>query len=336
MTDHSTTHRCVVWNVVRCGTSAWHTWSWTFDSTTAALPQLWLLGVVRLTHAEFYLALYYFCDTGWQTRDLLAAPGPVVGLPKRKSREKGHVISNKAIVEALTVYLFLGVCCNWFFFLSLRKICPYGYVWRWWLFTYRRTQPLALAQGREYEPGVGVANWCYWFPKALSLKSCVTGHVIAGLFDYAGTHPTPDPSHNRVQSRASGRSRRRNVSEARQNFHWQVVQNCVFVTSVLLHNVQHGEYLFPIVNYKWKHWMLNPVGFSHLDSGRRHLSLQTHVLNLNKEMPTKRTWVFYSKFIYFWFGKHSRDLWNGAQVPSLLASDRHLPIAVLWVLLNPL
>ena len=53
-------------------------------------------------------------------------------------------------------------------------------------------------------------------------------------------------------------------------------------------------------------------------------------------MPTKRTWVFYSKFIYFWFRKHSRDLWNGAQVPSLLASDRHLPIAVLWVLLNPL
>ena len=46
-----------VWNGLRCGTSASarHTWSWTFDSTTAALPQLWLLGVVRLTHAEFYL-----------------------------------------------------------------------------------------------------------------------------------------------------------------------------------------------------------------------------------------------------------------------------------------
>ena len=26
------------------------------DNTTAALPQIWPLGVVRLTHAEFYLA----------------------------------------------------------------------------------------------------------------------------------------------------------------------------------------------------------------------------------------------------------------------------------------
>lgn len=31
-----------------------------FDSTAAALPQLWSLGVVRLTHAEFYLAIRFF------------------------------------------------------------------------------------------------------------------------------------------------------------------------------------------------------------------------------------------------------------------------------------
>jgi len=45
-----------VWNDGRCGTSARYTWSWIFDSTTADLPQLWPLDVVRLSHAEFYLA----------------------------------------------------------------------------------------------------------------------------------------------------------------------------------------------------------------------------------------------------------------------------------------
>ena len=58
MTDHSKTHSCVVWNDVRCGTSARHNLILNFDSTAAALPQLWPLGVVRLTHAEFYLAIW--------------------------------------------------------------------------------------------------------------------------------------------------------------------------------------------------------------------------------------------------------------------------------------
>ena len=57
MTDHSKTHSCVVWNDVRCSTSARHNLILNFDSTAAALPQLWPLGVVRLTHAEFYLAI---------------------------------------------------------------------------------------------------------------------------------------------------------------------------------------------------------------------------------------------------------------------------------------
>jgi len=30
MADHSTTHSYVVWNDLRCGTSARHTWSWIF------------------------------------------------------------------------------------------------------------------------------------------------------------------------------------------------------------------------------------------------------------------------------------------------------------------
>ena len=58
MTDHSKTHSCVVWNDVRCSTSARHNLILNFDSTAAALPQLWPLGVVRLTHAEFYLAIW--------------------------------------------------------------------------------------------------------------------------------------------------------------------------------------------------------------------------------------------------------------------------------------
>jgi len=38
-----------------------------FDSTAAALPQLWPLGVVRLTHTKFYLAMEN--TEGWELED---------------------------------------------------------------------------------------------------------------------------------------------------------------------------------------------------------------------------------------------------------------------------
>jgi len=57
MTNHSLTSllATLVWNDLRCGTSAWHTWSCIFVRIAAALYQLWPLGLVRITHTKCYL-----------------------------------------------------------------------------------------------------------------------------------------------------------------------------------------------------------------------------------------------------------------------------------------